>query len=302
MPTADLGALTTESRNHLAEALDTKSALEIVRLINQEDTKIALAVKKAVPAIAQVVELIAGSIRRGGRLIYAGAGTSGRIAALDAAECPPTYGTDPEIVQYVMAGGAKALSAPVEADEDSGEAGARDMARKRPGRKDVVVGVAASGRTPYTIAAVQYAKSLGAATAAVVCNKGSELAAAVDLPIEIEVGPEVICGSTRMKAGTAQKMVLNMLTTGAMARVGYVYDNLMVNVALKNEKLVERGIRLVSAVAGTDREASIQALKVSGKSVPVALIMLMAKVDRPEAVRRLRAAHGNVRQAIEGNG
>ena len=297
----NLTALTTESRNRAAETLDMKSSLDIVRLINSEDARVALAVKKALPAIAKVVDLIATSIRKGGRLIYVGAGTSGRIAAIDATECPPTFSTPPEMVQYVMAGGVKALGAAVEANEDSREMGVRDMARKRPGRKDIVIGVAASGRTPYTVAAVAYAKSLGANTAAVVCNKGSELAAAADIAIEVEVGPEVVSGSTRMKAGTAQKMVLNMLSTGAMARLGYVYGNLMVNVALKNEKLTERAILMVSQAAGVNREKAIKTLKESGKSVPLALIMLKTGVDKPEAVRRLEAAHGNVRQAIEGS-
>lgn len=299
-PELNLGTLTTESRNRAAETLDIMSSLDIVRLINNEDAKVALAVKKALPNIAKVIDLVATSIRKGGRLIYIGAGTSGRIAAIDATECPPTFSTPPDLVQFVMAGGAKALGAAVEANEDSGEMGIRDMARKRPGRKDIVVGVAASGRTPYTVAAVEYAKSLGATTAAVVCNKDSELAAVADIAIEIDVGPEVVSGSTRMKAGTAQKMVLNMISTGAMARLGYVYGNLMVNVALRNEKLTERAILMVSQATGVDRETAIKTLKESGKNVPIALIMLKTGVDKPEALRRLEAAHGNVRQAIEG--
>ncbi len=291
--------LTTESQNEASQGLDTKSAIEIARIINQEDAKIAVAVKKALPEIAQVIDQVARSLRDGGRLIYIGAGSSGRIAALDASECPPTYSTLPGQVQYIMAGGPKALASAVEVNEDSEELGQRDIARRRPTRKDVVVGLSASGRTPYVVAAVAYARARGAKTAAITCNHGTPLAAAADIAIVAEVGAEVVSGSTRMKAGTAQKMVLNMITTGAMTRRGYVYENMMVNVHMQNSKLVERGIRILMQACRIDRETAVNTIKSAGRSVPIALVMLKAKVDKPEAVRRLARSDGNVRRAIE---
>jgi N-acetylmuramic acid 6-phosphate etherase len=200
-----------------------------------------------------------------------------------------------------MAGGPKALASAVEVNEDSEELGQRDIARRRPTRKDVVVGVSASGRTPYVVAAVAYARARGAHTAAVTCNHDTPLIAAADLAIIADVGPEVICGSTRMKAATSQKMILNMITTGAMIRMGYVYENLMVNVHMQNSKLVERGIRLLMSACKISRAAAVETIKCAGRSVPVALVMLKAKVDKPEAVRRLARSDGNVRRAIEDN-
>jgi N-acetylmuramic acid 6-phosphate etherase len=296
-----LQQLTTESLNEASQGFDTKSALEIARIINHEDVKVAGAVKKALPEIAQVIDQVARSLREGGRLIYVGAGSSGRIAALDASECPPTYSTTPGQVQYIMAGGPKALASAVEVNEDSEELGQRDIARRRPTRKDVIVGVSASGRTPYVVAAVAYARARGAHTAAVTCNHATPLAEAADITIIADVGPEVISGSTRMKAGSAQKMVLNMITTGAMTRLGYVYDNLMVNVHMQNTKLVERGIHILMNACKIDHNAAVQIIKCAGRSVPVALVMLKAKVDKPEAVRRLAKSDGNVRLAIEDN-
>ena len=290
---------TTETSNIASEGLDTKSALEIARIINHEDAKIAAAVKKALPEVAIVIDTVARSLRDGGRLIYVGAGSSGRIAALDASECPPTYSTLPQQVQYIMAGGPKALASASDVNEDSPEIGQRDVARRRPTRKDIVIGVSASGSTPYVVGAVAYARARGATTAAVTCNTGTPLAAAADITIIADVGPEVISGSTRMKAGSAQKMVLNMITTGAMTRLGYVYENLMVNVHMQNSKLVERGIRILMCACKIDHEAAVQIIKSAGRSVPVALVMLKAKVDKPEAVRRLAKSDGNVRLAIE---
>jgi len=290
-----LQQLTTESQNEASQGFDTKSALEIARIINHEDSKIAAAVKKAIPEIAEVIDHVARSLRDGGRLIYIGAGSSGRIAALDSSECPPTYSTAPGQVQYIMAGGPKALASAVEVNEDSEELGQRDIARRRPTRKDVVIGLSASGRTPYVVSAVAYARARGAFTAAVTCNHGSPISEAA------EVGPEVISGSTRMKAGSAQKMVLNMITTGAMTRLGYVYENLMVNVHMQNSKLVERGIRILMKACNIDRTTAVDTIKSAGRSVPVALVMLKAKVDKPEAVRRLAKSDGNVRLAIEDN-
>jgi N-acetylmuramic acid 6-phosphate etherase len=295
----NLQALTTEQRNAAAQALDTKSALEIATIINTEDAKVAGAIKAALPQIGQAIDAIADALSRGGRLIYVGAGTSGRIGALDAAECPPTFGTDPKQIQYVIAGGEKALGRAVEANEDSRDLGVRDLKKFRPGKKDVVIGIAASGRTPYTIAAVELARKRGARTIAVACNADSPLARAAEIAIVADVGPEVVSGSTRMKAGTAQKMMVNMLSTGAMTRLGYVYGNLMVNVSPKNEKLVERAIAILMNATGADRASAANALKQSGNSVPVALVMLTAKVGRSEAARRLKAARGHVRTAME---
>ena len=296
-----LQELTTESQNEASQGLDTKSALEIARIINHEDAKIAAAVKKAIPEIADVIDQVARSLRDGGRLIYIGAGSSGRIAALDASECPPTYSTAPGQVQYIMAGGPKALASAVEVNEDSEELGQRDIARRRPTRKDVVVGVSASGRTPYVVAAVAYARARGAHTAAVTCNQETPLSQAADITVVADVGAEVVSGSTRMKAGSAQKMILNMITTGAMTRLGYVYENLMVNVHMQNSKLVERGIRILMSACNIDRAMAVDTIKSAGRSVPVALVMLRAKVDKPEAVRRLAKSDGNVRLAIEDN-
>jgi len=296
-----LQELTTESQNEASQGLDTKSALEIARIINHEDAKVAAAVKKALPEIADVIDQVARCLRDGGRLIYVGAGSSGRIAALDASECPPTYSSAPGQVQYIMAGGPKALASAVEVNEDSEELGQRDIARRRPTRKDIVVGVSASGRTPYVVAAVAYARARGAHTAAVTCNQGTPLAEAADITIVAEVGPEVVSGSTRMKAGTAQKMILNIITTGAMSRLGYVYENLMVNVHMQNSKLVERGISILIRACDIDRATAVETIKCAGRSVPVALVMLKAKVDKPEAVRRLAKSDGNVRLAIEDN-
>jgi N-acetylmuramic acid 6-phosphate etherase len=296
---ANLHALATEGTNEASSGFDTKSALEIARIINHEDSKIAAAIKKALPEIAQVIETVTRSLRDGGRLIYVGAGSSGRIAALDASECPPTYATPSQTVQYIMAGGPKALASASDVNEDAPELGQRDMARRRPTRKDIVIGVSASGRTPYVVGAVEYARARGAKTAAVTCNRDSDLSKVADVTIIAEVGPEVVSGSTRMKAGTAQKMVLNMITTGAMTRLGYVYENMMVNVNMKNTKLVERGIGILMRACNVSRETAVQTIKVAGRSVRVALVMLKAGVDKPEAMRRLQIGDGNVRRAIE---
>jgi N-acetylmuramic acid 6-phosphate etherase len=294
-----LHALGTEQQNLASQALDTKSALEIATIINDEDAKVAAAVRRALPQVAAAIDAVAKALAAGGRLIYVGAGTSGRIAALDAAECPPTFGTDPQQVQYVIAGGEKALGRAVEANEDSREMGQRDIGNLRPTKKDVVAGITASGRTPYTVAAVEYAKKKGARTIGISCNPDSALARVADIAITADVGPEVVSGSTRMKAGTAQKMVLNMITTGAMSRLGYVYGNLMVNVSAKNQKLVERGITILTKAAEVDRERARHALDESGGSVPMALIMLKSAVNRNLAKRMLKDSGGNVRKAIE---
>lgn len=295
----DLTDLATEQQNRSSANLDTKSSLEIAHIINTEDAKVSVAVKKALPAIAKAIDAIVHAFDNGGRLIYVGAGTSGRIAAIDASECPPTFNADPHTVQYVMAGGPRALANAAEFNEDSRELGASDIAKRRPTRNDVVVGIAASGRTPYTISALQYAKSRGSVTVGVSCNKNSELGRVADIEIEVDVGPEVVSGSTRMKAGTAQKLVCNMLTTGAFTRLGYVYGNLMVNVHLKNKKLIERGTKIVMLAAGVDRATAEKTLKIAANHVPVALVMLKTGISVTEAEKRLKEARGNVRRAIE---
>ncbi len=291
--------VSTEAANRATADLDAQSALEIARIIHDEDAKVAGTITRALPAIARAIDAIAEALGQGGRLIYVGAGTSGRIAALDAVECPPTFNTDPAQARYVMAGGEKALGAAFESEEDSRTQGRRDMEQESPGANDVVVGVSASGRTPYTLAAIEYARSRGARTVAVVNNRGSRLAAAADMAIVAETGPEVVAGSTRMKAGTAQKMILNMLSTGAMVRLGYVYGNRMVNVRLSNEKLMARGTAIVEAAARVERAIARRVLQEAG-SVPVALVMLKRGISKQDAERRLTAAHGNVRRAIEG--
>lgn len=293
--------LKTERTNRASADLDGLSALEIATLMNREDAKVSRAVRKALPSIARAIDIIRDRLAQGGRLIYVGTGTSGRIGALDAAECPPTFGTDPAMIQYVIAGGEPALANASESSEDSAELGATDMAARKTGKKDVVIGISASGRTPYTIAALRYARKRGAATIAVVCTTGSEMSKVSELAIEAEVGAEVLTGSTRLKAGTAEKMICNMLTTGAMARLGYVYGNLMGNLQLKNQKLIERGVSIVQRVANVDRAVALTALDAADRKVSVALVMLCAKVPRAEAVRRLKRAQGNIRQAIEGN-
>jgi N-acetylmuramic acid 6-phosphate etherase len=294
----DLSRLTTEKINLASADLDRKSSLEIARIINTEDAKIAAAVKRALPQIAQAIDLIAASLRKGGRLIYVGTGTSGRIAALDAAESPPTFDTDPRMVQFVMAGGPRALGTAVEASEDSSALGRKEIAKKKPRKNDVVVGLAASGRTPFTVAAVQYARSQGARTVAVTCNRNSPLGRAAHIEIVAEVGPEVVAGSTRMKAGTAEKMILNMLSTGAMARLGFAYGNLMVNVRLKNEKLRGRAAAILERAATLEREEARQLLKSAGNNVAVALVMAKTGGSRSEAEAALKRSGGHVRKAI----
>ena len=294
----DLRALSTEQPNPTTGELDTKSALEIARIINAEDAKVAAAVQRALPQIATAIEWVAEALRNGGRLLYVGAGTSGRIAALDAAECPPTFNTSPTMVQFVIAGGAKALAGATEADEDSRALGVREIRRKRVNKEDVVIGLAASGRTPFTVAAVEAARSKGARTIAITCNGGSPMAKAAELAIVVPTGPEVIAGSTRMKAGTAEKMVLNIISTGAMVRLGYVYSNLMVNLHRKNSKLAERSIGIVERALGLASRDARSALRSARDSVPLAIVMSKAEVKRSIALGALTRSHGHVRNAI----
>lgn len=291
--------LMTERRNPATENLDKMSALELVTAMNREDTVVPRAIRRALPEIAEAVDLVAQRLAQGGRLIYVGSGTSGRIGALDASECSPTFGVSPRVVQFVIAGGTNALVKAAEASEDSAETGRKDMAARRTGKRDVVVGIAASGFTPYTIGALEYARRKGAATIAIACNRDSALGKSADIAIEVEVGPEVLAGSSRLKAGTAEKLICNMITTGAMVRMGRVYSNLMVNMHVKNKKLSQRGILILESLAGVDRADATKALEEAGMSIPLALVMLKTRANKAESMRRLRKANGNVRKAIE---
>lgn len=295
---ADLRQLSTEKTNSASAGLDQKSALGIVRIINREDAKVAAAVKPALRQIAQAIDLIVAALSQGGRLIYIGTGTSGRIAALDAVECPPTFDIDPRMVQFIIAGGPKALASAVEADEDSLEMGRKAIAVKKPSHKDVIVGIAASGRTPFTVAAIKYARSCGAQTVAVVCNRNSPLGKVAHIEIVADVGAEVVAGSTRMKAGTAQKMILNMLSTAAMTRLGYVYGNRMVNLRPRNQKLAERGVGIIEESAGVNQAAARRVLTAAGGRVSVAMVMAKAGISRADAEKALEKSGGRVRQAI----
>jgi N-acetylmuramic acid 6-phosphate etherase len=290
--------LRTEQSHPDADDLDRKSALEIASLINAEDAVVALAVRRALPQVARAIDLVAAGLRRGGRLIYVGAGTSGRIGALDASECPPTFNVDPRTVQYIMAGGPKALASATEASEDDEKLGRAEMKKRKPGPRDVVIGIASSGRTPFTVAAVAEARRRGAKTIALTCNRRSPLERAAHFAMVTEVGPEVLAGSSRMKAGTAHKMVLNMISTGAMTRLGYVYGNLMVNVSPRNEKLTQRAIAILERATGADYETARRTLEASGRRTPVALVMLATGVTRAQAAAAVKKAKGHVRQAI----
>ncbi len=291
-----LRGLRTEQANSAAADLDCKTSLEIARLMNAEDATVAGAVARVLPQIARAIDLVVAALRRGGRLIYVGAGTSGRIAALDAAECSPTFNTDR--VQFIIAGGAKALATDSEISEDDAKQGREEMARRKPGKDDVVLGIAASGRTPFTVAAVELARERGARTIALTCNPNSPLERAAGFAIVVQVGPEVLAGSSRMKAATAHKMVLNMISTGAMSRLGYVYGSLMVNVVPKNEKLTQRAVAILERASGVGTAAAREALEASGHRTPVAVVMLIAGVTRAQAVAALKKSSGNVRQAI----
>jgi N-acetylmuramic acid 6-phosphate etherase len=288
----------TEQQNPRTRGLDTKSALEIVRILNREDAQVAAAVRRELPNIARAVDAIAASLRRGGRLFYVGAGTSGRLAVLDASEIPPTYGTPPDTVQAFIAGGDKALRGAVEGAEDSARDGAQVLVRARATKRDVVVGIAASGTTPYVLGAMAWAKKRGCVTVGITSNRNSPLARAVKIAITPQTGPEPISGSTRMKAGTSQKMVLNMLSTASMVRLGRVYDNWMMRVSLTNQKLRERGARILQEVAGASASSVEHALGQSGHDMPTAFVMLKTGASAGDARARLRATQGNVRQAI----
>ncbi len=294
----ELRRLVTESRNPAAEDLDQKSIEEILTLINSEDQQVAPAVRQEIPHIAQAVEILVAAFKAGGRLFYVGAGTSGRLGVLDAAECPPTFGTDPEMIQGIIAGGPEALVRAQEGSEDRAEEGVRDLLAAGFSAKDVACGIAASWRTPYVVAAIKKARELGGKTLYVTCNPRSEVKLEVDVMICPVVGPEVVMGSTRMKAGTATKLVLNMLTTTAMVRLGKVYGNMMVDLQMNSRKLEERAKRTVMMVTGVDYERATQVLRQAGGHVKTALVMILADVDAEEARARLERSDGFVRQAV----
>ena len=289
----------TEQLNPHTRGLDRKSTIEIVRAMNREDARVAVAVKRALPQIARAVDAIVEAFESGGRLIYVGAGTSGRLAVLDASECPPTFGTPPRMVQALIAGGERAIRHAVEGAEDSAVNGGRDVKHARISGHDAVVGVAASGSTPYVLGALQQAQRHGAVTVGVTSNAGSALAKQAQIAIVVETGPEAVAGSTRLKAGTAQKMVLNMLSTASMVRIGRVYENWMVGVALTNEKLNRRGARILEQAAAVSPSVARHALRRAGHNLPSALVMLKSGVDVSEARKRLASAGGNVRKALE---
>jgi N-acetylmuramic acid 6-phosphate etherase len=288
----------TEHRNSASKNLDRISALEIVRLMNREDRKVAASLSRQLPVIARAAEAIVQAIRNGGRLIYVGAGSSGRMAVLDAAECPPTFGTSPELVQALIAGGGPAITRAVEGAEDSAENAKRDLRAKKLTRHDIVVGITASGTTPYVLAALQYAKRRGAATIAITVNPRTPVARLAKILIATEVGPEVLTGSTRLKAGTAQKMVLNMLSTAAMARLGHVYENLMIDVKASNQKVSDRIVRILADASGKNVSASGHALRQARHSMRVALVMLKRGVSPQEAKAGLARVKGDLRKAL----
>ena len=274
------------------------TAEEIVRLMNREDQKVPAAVRRELPAIARAVEAIVAGMRNGGRLIYAGAGSSGRMGVLDAAECPPTFGTPPRLVQALIAGGRHAITSAVEGAEDSERNGERDLRRLKLTRHDVLVGIAASGTTPYVLGAMRFARRRGATTIAVTSNLRMPLGQMAKIVIAPDVGPEVLTGSTRLKAGTSQKMVLNMLSTAVMTRLGHVHENLMIDMMLTNKKLADRALRILAEASGKRMAQARHALRASGHDLRVALVMLKRGVGAREARRRTAAARANLRQAL----
>jgi len=291
--------LITEKRNPNTMDIDSKSIKEVLRIINSEDKNVPFAVEKEIPYIKQAVEIIVQAFKNGGRLIYVGAGTSGRLGVLDASECPPTFGTDPEMIQGIIAGGYAALVRAQEGVEDKKEQGAIDLMNINFTAKDVACGIAASRRTPYVVGAIETARAIGAKTIYITCTPREEMNLDVDVAICPVVGPEVIMGSTRMKAGTAQKLVLNMLTTTAMIRLGKVYGNMMVDLQMNSRKLEERSKRTVMTVTGVNYETAEEVLIEAKGHVKTALVMILKRVDREEAQRRLKLSDGFVRGAIE---
>ena len=294
-----LSTLITEQRNPNSMHVDSLSALEIVQLMNKEDKQVPLAIEKCLPQIAQAVECIVAAFQQGGRLVYIGAGTSGRLGVLDASECPPTFGVSPEIVKGIIAGGERALRHPIEGAEDSKTHAVVDLQTIQFSSKDVLVGIAASGRTPYVIGALEYAKSLGSVTVSIASNPNSAMANIVDIAIDTVVGPEVLTGSSRLKSGTAQKLVLNMLTTASMILMGKCYQNLMVDVQASNEKLKARAIRIVMQATDCDKALAEETLKQADQNAKLAIMMILSGLDRAQAEALLEKHQGKLQLALK---
>ena len=294
-----LSTLITEQRNPNSMHVDSLSALEIVQLMNKEDKQVPLAIEKCLPQIAQAVECIVAAFQQGGRLVYIGAGTSGRLGVLDASECPPTFGVSPEMVKGIIAGGERALRHPIEGAEDSKTQAVVDLQTIQFSSKDVLVGIAASGRTPYVIGALEYAKSLGSVTVSIASNPNSAMANIVDIAIDTVVGPEVLTGSSRLKSGTAQKLVLNMLTTTSMILMGKCYQNLMVDVQASNEKLKARAIRIVMQATDCDKTLAEETLKLADQNAKLAIMMILSGLDRAQAEALLEKHHGKLQLALK---
>ena len=294
-----LSTLITEQRNPNSMHVDSLSALEIVQLMNEEDKQVPLAIEKCLPQIAQAVECIVTAFQQGGRLVYIGAGTSGRLGVLDASECPPTFGVSPEMVKGIIAGGERALRHPIEGAEDSKAQAVVDLQTIQFSSKDVLVGIAASGRTPYVIGALEYAKSLGSVTVSIASNPNSAMANIVDIAIDTVVGPEVLTGSSRLKSGTAQKLVLNMLTTASMILMGKCYQNLMVDVQASNEKLKARAIRIVMQATDCDKALAEETLKQADQNAKLAIMMILSGLDRAQAEALLEKHHGKLQLALK---
>ncbi|MCT8668828.1 N-acetylmuramic acid 6-phosphate etherase [Glaesserella parasuis] len=289
-----LGQLITEQRNPNSMQIDTLSAYEIVQIINNEDKQVPLAIEKVLPQIAQAVEKIVEAFQQGGRLVYIGAGTSGRLGVLDASECPPTFGVSPEMVKGIIAGGERALRHPIEGAEDNKEAGKQDLQAVEFSPKDVLDGIAASGRTPYVLGALAYAKQLGATTVSIASNPNSAMSQIADIVIDTVVGAEVLTGSSRMKSGTAQKLVLNMLTTASMILIGKCYQNLMVDVQASNQKLVARAIRIVMQATECSREIAETTLALAENNAKLAIMMILADLDKDGAEQLLSQQQGKI--------
>ena len=294
-----LSTLITEQRNPNSMHVDSLSALEIVQLMNEEDKQVPLAIEKCLPQIAQAVERIVAAFQQGGRLVYIGAGTSGRLGVLDASECPPTFGVSPEMVKGIIAGGERALRHPIEGAEDSKAQAVVDLQTIQFSSKDVLVGIAASGRTPYVIGALEYAKSLGSVTVSIASNPNSAMANIVDIAIDTVVGPEVLTGSSRLKSGTAQKLVLNMLTTASMILMGKCYQNLMVDVQASNEKLKARAIRIVMQATDCDKALAEETLKQADQNAKLAIMMILSGLDRAQAEALLEKHQGKLQLALK---
>ena len=294
-----LSTLITEQRNPNSMNVDRLSALEIVQLMNEEDKQVPLAIEKCLPQIAQAVERIVTAFQQGGRLVYIGAGTSGRLGVLDASECPPTFGVSPEMVKGIIAGGERALRYPIEGAEDSKAQALVDLQTIQFSSKDVLVGIAASGRTPYVIGALEYAKRLGSVTVSIASNPNSAMANIVDIAIDTVVGPEVLTGSSRLKSGTAQKLVLNMLTTASMILMGKCYQNLMVDVQASNEKLKARAIRIVMQATDCEKALPEETLKLADQNAKLAIMMILSGLDRAQAEALLEKHQGKLQLALK---